>query len=220
VTGTSALEQRLARIGILGGTFNPPHLGHLALARHARDELSLERVVLMPVHTPPHKPGGEDPGPEHRLAMCRLAAGGQDGLSACGLELERGGPSYTADTLEEIHERHPEAELTFIVGADTARTLPSWHQPRRVLGLAALAVAARSGSDRQQVGAAIEEVGRGSSGAPPRIHFLEMTPIEASSSMARRRLATGASAAEMLPAEVAAYIAEHGLYRGAGGEES
>jgi nicotinate-nucleotide adenylyltransferase len=205
----------LARIGILGGTFNPPHLGHLALARHARDELALDRVVLMPVHTPPHKPRGEDPGPEHRLAMCRLAAGGHDGLTACALELERGGPSYTADTLAAIHEQDPEAELTFIVGADTARSLPSWHEPQRVLELAELAVAARSGSDRSQVGAAIAQAGAGASGAAPIVHFLEMAPIEASSSMARNRLAAGESAVEMLGPAVAAYIAEHGLYRGA-----
>jgi nicotinate-nucleotide adenylyltransferase len=204
----------LARIGILGGTFNPPHLGHLALARHARDELALDRVVLMPVHTPPHKPGGEDPGPEHRLAMCRLAAAGDRGLSACALELERGGPSYTADTLSEIHERDPEAGLTFIVGADTARTLPSWHEPQRVLELADLAVASRSGSDRAQVGAAIAQAAAGASGAAPRVHFLEMAPIDASSSLARTRIAAGESAVEMLGPEVAAYIAEHGLYRG------
>ena len=155
----------MVRIGILGGTFNPPHRGHLALARHARDELSLERVLLMPVGSPPHKPGGEDPGAEHRLAMCRLAAAGEPAVEACALELERAGPSYTADTLEEIHDRHPEAELTFIVGADTARSLPGWHRPRRVLELAELAVAARSGSDREQVKAALAPGPSGSESA-------------------------------------------------------
>ena len=203
----------MARIGILGGTFNPPHRGHLALARHARDELSLERVVLMPVHTAPHKPGGADPGPGHRLAMCRLAAGSEPGVSACALELERGGPSYTADTLKEIHERHPEAELTFIVGADTARTLPSWHEPQGVLELAALAVAARSGTDRGQVMAALEAAA-GATG-PLRVRFLEMAPIEASSSAARELLAAGKDATGMLSPEVADYVAEQGLYRDA-----
>jgi len=206
----------LARIGILGGTFNPPHLGHLALARHARDELGLERVVLMPVHTPPHKPGPHDPGPGHRLAMCRLAVQGEDSLDVCGLEMERGGPSYTADTLKEIHERHPEAELTFIVGADTARTLPSWHEPQRVLELAALAVASRSGTDRAQVTAAVTSAAGASPSSPPRVHFLQMPPIEASSSTTRRLIATGDGAGAMLPATVAAYIAEQGLYRGPG----
>jgi nicotinate-nucleotide adenylyltransferase len=199
-------------IGILGGTFNPPHLGHLALARQARDELGLERVVLMPVHTPPHKPAGIDPGPEHRLAMCRLAVAEEPGLSACGLELERAGPSYTADTLEQIHDRHPEAELTFIVGADTARTLPSWSRPRRVLELAELAVASRAGSDRGEVNDAITSL-EGEGLPAPRVHFLEMSPIEASSSSARERIASGDRAPAMLAARVSDYIAEHGLYR-------
>ncbi len=201
----------MARIGILGGTFNPPHRGHLELARHALGELSLDRVLLMPVHTPPHKPGGMDPGPEHRLNMCRLAVAGEPGLSACELELERGGPSYTADTLREIHERDPEAELTFIVGADTARTLPSWHEPLLVLELAELAVAARAGTDRGEVMGALEAVLAGS-GARPRISFLEMAPLEASSSAAREQLAAGQSAAAMLGEPVASYVAEHGLY--------
>ncbi len=208
----------MARIGILGGTFNPPHLGHLALARQARDELGLERVVLMPVHTPPHKAAGVDPGPRHRLAMCRLAVGGEEGLGACPLEIDRAGPSYTADTLKEIHDRQPEAELTFIVGADTARTLPSWHQPQRVLELAELAVASRAGSDRGQVAAAIAAAA--GEDVAPRIHFLEMAPIEASSSMARELIAEGDPAGAMLTDEVARYIAEHGLYRRAGRVES
>ena len=206
----------MARTGILGGTFNPPHLGHLALARHARRELGLERVVLMPLRSLPHKPGGEDPGPEHRLAMCRLAARGEDGLDVCALEMEREGPSYTADTLEAIHERHPEAELTFIVGADTARTLPSWHRPERVLELAELAVASRAGTDSEQVAAAVASAAGENPPSPPRVQFLRMAPIEASSSMARSLIATGEGTSTMLPAAVAAYVAEHGLYRAPG----
>ncbi len=203
----------MARIGILGGTFNPPHRGHLALARHARDELSLDEVMLMPAGTPPHKGGGGDPGPEHRLEMCRLAVAGERAISACGLELERAGPSYTADTLNEIHDRHPEAELTFIVGADTARTLPGWHEPQRVLELAELAVAARAGSDRAEVTEAL--VRAAGSATRPRVRFLEMAPIEASSSSARTLIAAGGQTQQMLGREVAAYIAANGLYRDA-----
>ncbi len=201
----------MARIGILGGTFNPPHRGHVELARHALGELSLERVLLMPVHTPPHKPGGEDPGPGHRLQMCRLAVADEPGLSACALELERAGPSYTADTLTEIKQRDPEAELTFIVGADTARTLPSWHEPQAVLELAELAVAARAGTERAEVMSALEAAVAGSR-VSPRVRFLEMAPFEASSSAARGQIAAGESATGMLGDEVAAYIAAHGLY--------
>jgi len=195
-------------IGILGGTFNPPHAGHVALARHAREELGLERVWLMPLHTPPHKPAGEDPGPEHRLEMCRLAAEAEEGIEACGLEVRRAGPSYTADTLSEIHASHPEAELTFVMGADTALTLPGWRDPGRVLDLARLAVARRPGSDGAAV---LDALGR-IEGADPRVVFLEMEPIVASSSLARERLAAGETTDGLLAGEVRAYIERNGLY--------
>jgi nicotinate-nucleotide adenylyltransferase len=207
-------------IGILGGSFNPPHLGHLALARRARDQLGLERVLLMPVHTPAHKGGGEDPGPEHRLAMCRLAAAGEPGIEACELEVRRAGTSFTADTLSEIHERHPEAELTFIVGADTARTLPSWHRPETVMALARLAVAGRPGTDGGEVLDALATIGpadageaEGESGeGSPGVVFLTLEPVAASSSLARERLAAGEPVGDLLAPSVAGYIAEHDLY--------
>jgi nicotinate-nucleotide adenylyltransferase len=203
-------------IGILGGSFNPPHLGHLALARHAREELALERVLLMPLHTPPHKPGGEDPGTEQRLAMVRLAVAGEPGIEASALEIERGGPSYTADTLSEIHDGDPEAQLTFIVGADTALTIPSWRRPATVLELARLAVASRPGSDRGQVLDALATVPMhpvaGAPHARPEVVFLSMDPIEASSSLARERIAAGEPVEGLLSPAVGRYIAEHGLY--------
>ena len=201
-------------IGILGGTFNPPHVGHLALARQARDELGLERVVLMPVHAP-HKPLSADPGPEHRLAMCRLASRDEPGMSACGLEVGRGGPSYTADTLAEIHASHPQAELTFIVGADTARTLSSWHEPATVMRLARLAIAEREGAEREQVLKALASIEHGrerAENAASAPHFLAMSPIEASSSLIRRRVAEGVGIEDLVGRAVAGYIAEHGLY--------
>jgi nicotinate-nucleotide adenylyltransferase len=198
----------VSAIGILGGAFNPPHDGHVALARHAREELGLERLWLMPLHTPPHKPADADPGPEHRLEMCRLAVVAELGVEACGLEVRRGGPSYTVDTLEEIHASHPEAELTFVMGADTALTLPRWRDPGRVLGLARLAVARRPGSDGASVLDALSKL----DGADPRLVFLEMEPIEASSSLARKRLAAGEPTDGLLAAEVRAYIERNGLY--------
>jgi nicotinate-nucleotide adenylyltransferase len=207
-------------IGILGGSFNPPHLGHLALARQARDQLGLERVLLMPLHTPAHKGGAPDPGPEHRLEMCRLAAAGVPGIEACGLEVRRAGTSYTADTLSEIHERHPEAELTFIVGADTARTLPSWHRPETVMALARLAVAGRPGTDGGEVLDALRTItppGFGEAETEdrsPGVVFLTLDPVEASSSAARERLAAGGSVDGLLAPAVEAYIAKHGLYEG------
>ena len=168
-------------IGILGGTFNPPHRGHLALASHARAELGLERVLLMPAYSAPHKGEDEDPGPERRLEMCRLAVDGEAGLEACALEIERGGPSYTVDTLRAIKQSDPEAELTFIVGADMARTLPAWREPRALVELAGLAVAEREDAGRGEVLRALAPLGA-------RVTFLGMGMLEVSSSQVRERV--------------------------------
>jgi nicotinate-nucleotide adenylyltransferase len=197
----------IGSLGILGGTFNPPHLGHLAVAAHARSELALERVVLMPARIPPHKAVERDPGAEHRLAMCRLLVAGAAGLSACALELEREGPSYTVDTLRAIHASHPQAELTLIVGADIASTLPAWREPQRLLELATLAVAARPGSRRRAVLQAL-----GALGQDKRVEFLHAPTIDASSSQAREGALAGEPIGELVGDAVAGYIAEHGLY--------
>ncbi len=200
----------MSSLGILGGSFNPPHVGHLALARDARAELGLERVLLMPLHTPAHKAAATDPGPDHRLAMCRLAVAGEPGLAVSAMEVERGGPSYTADTLGALHAAEPDADLTFIVGADTALTLPGWHDPRAVLALARLAVAGRPGSD----GGELLDVLDGILGRDERagVVFLGMEPVDASSTEVRERVAAGADVSGLVPAAVAAYIADNHLY--------
>lgn len=207
----------MERIGILGGTFNPPHIGHVALARHARAELGLERVLLMPACVAPNKPNvHEDPGPEHRLAMCRLAVAEEPGLEVSALEIERGGTSYTVDTVQAIHDAHPNAELTLIVGADTARTLPSWHEPARLLGMVGLAVAQRDELDSQDVRRALAPVTAPGLHPPPRMTLLRMARIATSSSAVRGLLAAGAPVDELVGVPVAGYIAEHGLYRATG----
>jgi nicotinate-nucleotide adenylyltransferase len=234
VTGTSAFEgprdpvtrvsaangtaaDDLRSIGILGGTFNPPHIGHLAVARHALDALGLDLVVMMPAHIPPHKPSEEDPGAEHRLRMCRLSVEGADGVSVCELELKRGGASYTVDTLEAIHVSHPGAQLTFIAGADTASTLPAWRDPARLLELADLAVAARAGTGREGVLDTVVPLlgARDGAGGDRRaaVRFLAMPAMEVSSSMARERVARGDPIQDLVGGAVASYIAEHDLYR-------
>jgi nicotinate-nucleotide adenylyltransferase len=197
----------LRSLGILGGTFNPPHIGHLTIARHARSELSLQRVALMPAGTPPHKPVEHDPGCAHRVAMCRLLVDGCEGLTVCALETERDGPSYTVDTLSAIHASHPQAELTLIVGADIASTLPAWREPRRLLELATLAVAARPGSGRRAVLDAL-----GALGQDARVEFLHGPTTDVSSSQARERAFAGEPIGELVGDAVAGYIAEHGLY--------
>jgi nicotinate-nucleotide adenylyltransferase len=222
VTGTSVPEDPTigahpsgpASIGILGGTFNPPHLGHLALAASAREGLGLEEVWLVPARTSPFKLGEEDPGPEHRLAMCRLAVASAPGLSVCALELERSGPSYTVDTLQAIHASHPHSELTFIVGADTAATMPSWEEPVELLELAGLAVAARTGASRREVRATLEALVPAAQKGPPRLdlRFLDMEKVEISSSMARERAARGEPIEDLVGVPVARYVAEQDLY--------
>jgi nicotinate-nucleotide adenylyltransferase len=209
------------RIGILGGTFNPPHIGHIALARHARAELGLERVLLMPANLAPNKPAvGDDPGAEHRLRMCRLAVADEPGVEASALEIERGGTSYTVDTVQAIHDARPDAELTLILGADTARTLPGWREPERLLGMVArLAVAERDELDMRQTSeqlAPLLAVSVSRSGSQPRLTALGMAPIAMSSSIVRRRIAAGESVAALVGERVAGYIAEQGLYRTAG----
>jgi len=207
------------RIGILGGTFNPPHLGHLALARHARESLGLDRVYLVPSREPPHKREAADPGPQHRLAMCRALTEAEPAVSACGLETERAGPSYTVDSLRELQASYPEARLTFIAGSDAARTLPSWREPRALLQLAEWAVAARPGADADEALRAVASAGSGCGDAAQGgagVRLLEMEPLEVSSSAARERAARGEAIGSLVGEAVAGYIAAHGLYAASG----
>ncbi len=200
-------------MGILGGTFNPPHIGHVALARHARAELGLERVLLMPACVAPNKlTVHEDPGPEHRLQMCRLAVAQEPGVEASALEIERGGTSYTVDTVQAIHDAHPDAELTLIVGADTARTLPGWREPARLLGMVRLAVAQRDELDSEDVRRALVSLTAPGLDSAPRVTPLRMARIAASSSAVRQLIAAGAPVIELVGEAVARYIAEHDLY--------
>jgi nicotinate-nucleotide adenylyltransferase len=154
--------------------------------------------------------------------MCRVLVEHAERLSSCALEVERGGASFTVDTLTTIHTSHPDAQLTLIVGADTARTLPSWRRPARVFELADLAVGARSGSTREQVLESIAEVSAPSgAGARPRggvlgsaVSFLDMPVVEISSSMARERVARGEPIEDLVGRGVARYVADHRLYEG------
>jgi nicotinate-nucleotide adenylyltransferase len=169
----------------------------------------------MPAHTAPHKAAAPDPGPEHRLRMCELLVRHSSGISACALELERGGTSFTVDTLSAIHASHPDAELTFIVGADTASTLPAWREPARLLELADLAVAARAGTSRQDVLSTLASVSPrlAHEAAPAGVEFLELPVIEISSSAARQRAAMGEPIEDLVGPDVARYVAQQRLYR-------
>jgi nicotinate-nucleotide adenylyltransferase len=202
-------------LGILGGTFNPPHLGHLVMAQEALVRLGLDRVVLMPVHAPPHKllADDEDPGAEARLALCRLATADDDRREVSDLEARGPGPSFTVNTLRELHERDPEHDLIFIVGGDMAESLPRWREPEAVLALARLAVAERAGVRREQIALRLG----GLAGAADRVTFFNMPRIDVSSSAIRARVATGEPIRYLVPDAVAAQIAERGYYRAAAG---
>jgi len=199
----------VARIGILGGSFNPPHLAHLVCASEAAAQLQLDRVLLSPVAAPPHKDAQRDPGPRERLALCRLAIAGDERFDVCDLEVLRGGPSYTVDTLRELHARTPEDHLTFIVGGDIALGLPTWHEPEAVLGLARLAVAERSGAGREDIAALLSEH---FPDAPPPA-FFDMPRLDISSSQIRARIAQGRPIRYLVPDPVAEHIARRKLYR-------
>jgi nicotinate-nucleotide adenylyltransferase len=196
------------RLGILGGTFNPPHLAHLVCAQEAHRELALDRVLLIPAAIPPHKPVEQEPGAEHRLQMCRLAVGDDERFRVSDVELRRGGPSYTVDTLAGLSAHGPNDELVLILGGDIAAGLPEWHRPQRVLELATVAIAQRRGTPRGKIEQALARL-RGSE----RARWFEMPRIEISSTMVRHRVQTGLPIRYFVPDQVLDYIEREGLYR-------
>lgn len=199
----------MARIGLLGGTFNPPHNGHLLCAQSAAIALALDEVRLIPARVPPHKEVPEDPGVEVRLELCRLAVAGDPLLCVSRVEADRPGPSFTADTLRALHEAEPEHQLTFIVGADMARSLPEWRDPEAVLSLASLAVAEREGVPRREILASLD----GLPGVPERVAFFDMPRFDVSSTMIRNRAGAGLPIRHLVPEGVAEHVQTHGLYR-------
>ena len=192
----------------MGGMFNPPHLGHLLCAQEALLDQGLDLVLWMPVNTPPHKSGAEDPGVEHRLAMCRLAVAAEPRFAVSEFEARRPGASYTVDTLEALHAQAPGIELTFIVGGDMAAALPLWREPERIVGLAHLAVAERDGLAREAILERLSFV----PGATERVRFFDMPRLDVSSSLIRRRVAAGRPVRYLVPDGVAQYIEREGLY--------
>ncbi len=200
-------------LGVFGGTFDPIHLAHLALAQEAAESIGLEGVLFVPAGSPPHKPGVAITSGEHRLAMVELAIAGNDRFAASPIELERDGPSYTVDTLETLAAGRRAAgsttELTLILSADAFLGLLSWRQPRRVLELARLAVAPRDGFP--EAGPAF--LATHFPDLAGRATFLDGPRIRLSASALRDRVASGRTLRYLVPDAVAAYIGDHGLYR-------
>ena len=194
-------------IGVLGSAFNPPHLGHLALAQEALWQLGLSEVILVPTGEAPHKRILDDPGRELRLAMTRLAAADDSRFSVSTVEVDREGPSYTYETLELLARERPGTDLVFVMGADAAVGLESWRKPERVVKLARLAVARRAGVSDAEVSAVVRSLG-----AEGRSTMLEMPQFGVSSSAVRERAAAGRPLRYLVPEPVARFIEEKGVY--------
>lgn len=188
------------RLGIFGGTFDPPHTGHLLLALDALDHLALDQLVLVPAARQPLKAGVAMTAPEHRLAMTERLAAADSRLRVDGSEVARGGLSYTVDTVRALRAAHPDAELILLMGADTAATLPQWREPEALALLVQVAVAGR-GADPVQLPAGF------------RAQPFPMRRVDVSATEIRARVRAGRSIRGFVPDAVAEYIAAHGLYR-------
>ncbi len=192
------------RIGLLGGSFDPPHAGHLLIAGDALEALALDRVVFIPAAVQPLKVGQAGASPEQRLTMVRLLVDGDPRFAVDPIEIERGGLSYTVDTLTALRARWPSAELFWLVGADASRTFGKWREPGRIAELATLVVLQRAGNE----GAAPDMTSM-----PAGARVLTSRRIDVSSTEIRQRVREGRSIRGFVPDAVAEFIAAQRLYR-------
>ncbi len=197
----------MPRIGILGGAFNPPHLGHLVCAQEALVQLELERVLFVPVGQAPHRELRPDPGPDVRARLVEAAITGDERFELTRIELEREGPSYTVDTLRALAEQRPGDELFLILGGDQAAALGSWHEPEQVLSLATVVVFQRGSWTRNPI-----QIKLGRLSGAQGVRYLEMPAIEVSSSLIRRRVGAGQPVRYLVPDAVAEAIEAEDLY--------
>lgn len=197
------------RVGILGGTFDPPHIGHLWLATLAADELGLSRVLLVPAANPPHKRARSISHAADRVLMTRLAIANDPRLDVSLVELEREGPSYTVDTLVELQRRLPDADLVLILAADSLRQIDTWREPDRLLELASWAVGPRTGTRMPSRANLTRRFGA----AAARIHLLGRPALDVSATQIRRRVAEGRAIRYLVPRAVEDLILERRLYQ-------
>jgi nicotinate-nucleotide adenylyltransferase len=188
------------RIGILGGTFDPPHLGHLVMASEACEALGLQRVLWIPSAEHPFKRGQVRTPAELRLRLVRAAIQDDPRFEACDLELRRSGPSYTVDTLRALVALHPDAELYLLVGADVVREMPEWREPNEVVKLARVAAITRAGDGVPE-------------GLPIPAVPVPVTRLDVSATEVRRRMAAGQTIRYLVPEPVRLLVEELGLYR-------
>jgi nicotinate-nucleotide adenylyltransferase len=197
------------RLGIYGGTFDPVHFAHLLLAEQCREQMELDEVWFMPAATNPHKLETNTSSPKDRLAMLRLAIAGLSGLAVSELEINRGGTSYTVDTLTDLKSQDASRELFLLIGADSLADLPTWREPRRIIELAHIVAVNRGRKipplDEAQAALGVD--------FDRRLTILEMPGVDLAATDIRRRVAEGKSIRFMTPPAVERYILEHRLYR-------
>lgn len=199
------------KIGVLGGTFDPVHRGHIMMAEGARDALSFAEVLMVPAGQPMSKVDHKIAPAEHRLAMLRLAVAGRRNLKVSGLEVERPGPSYTVDTISELRRQYGEdSEIYFILGWDSLEQLAEWHEPARLIGMCRLVAVPRPGWPRPDLQALESSV----PGVSRRVVFLEKPRVDISATVIREMVARGESVDHLVPGPVANYIKKHKLYTG------
>ena len=192
-------------LGVLGGTFDPVHIGHLLFAERAREQLGLERVLWVPAGNPWRKRARKVSAAEQRLEMVRLAIQGNGAFELCAIEMERSGPSYTGETLEALRRRYGNGEWILLLGGDALVDLPNWREPGKLLELATLAVVRRGGQVLVELEALLP-------GLSKRVVWVDMPRIDISGTELRRRAAAGQSIRYAVPAEVEAYIRRERLY--------
>jgi nicotinate-nucleotide adenylyltransferase len=194
--------------GILGGTFDPPHNGHLALAAAARDELGLDKVLWVPAADPPHKQGRRISPAADRVAMVRAAIAGQPGFELSRVDLDRPGPHWSADTVALLGQRYPKAELVFVMGGDSLKDLPTWGRPQEIVDCCTLGVLRRPGAviNLPKLEAVLP-------GITQKVRFIDEPPMTISARDIRERARGGRSIDGLVPPPVARLIAERGLYR-------
>jgi nicotinate-nucleotide adenylyltransferase len=197
----------LVRIGVFGGTFDPVHNGHLVIAKEMAKALGLERVLFVLAARPPHKSGQAVTDDWHRLTMLQLALAGVQSFEVSEIELHRPGKSYTADTLEQLSIDLAPASLVFLMGEDSLRDFPNWHDPKRIVKFAELGVAARPGIDLD-----VASIQHRIPEAAGRIHLVETSELDVSSQGIRERVALGKPIEDLVPPHVADYIHAHDLY--------
>ncbi|QDU62767.1 Nicotinate-nucleotide adenylyltransferase [Planctomycetes bacterium Pan216] len=201
------------RLGILGGSFDPIHLGHLILGERAVESLSLDRLLFVPASIPPHKQDEHLSAADQRLELVQLAVAGNPNFEVSDIEMKRGGPSYTADTLEALTEDFPKHELVLILGADMVMNLPTWHRPEQIVRLARIAAARRPDTTRIDF-SSLEGLFSPDQLDWTASNLIEMPAIGISSTEIRERCAAGRSIRYLVPAPVDSYIRAHELYRG------